>query len=246
MKKRYSPFFFLILFIGCQQKQTDTAQLSTDSLVNEAAIIQSASETAVPATLNFLIIPGIQAGPVSASSTEASLIALLGAQNVVRDTIYVAEGDFDIGTTLYKNTANQAQILWTDKRRFARPETVLIRPARDEDNKLIPGPSPQWITDKGLTLGTSLQSVEKINGRAFSLYGFGWDYGGLSSGWKGGALEQKGGKTYIGLSFGMPETMSAAQEKNYDSLQGDQEFMSNHPAMHTLNPTVQNLTISFK
>lgn len=245
MKKHYPSIFFLIVTVGCHPKQTDTAQSSADSLVSKAAIIQSASET-TGSTAPFLIIPGLQVGPVSATATEASLITLLGASNVSRDTIYVAEGNFDIGTTLYKNTANQAQILWADKRHFARPETVLIRPARDEDNNLLPGPAPQWITDKGLTIGTTLRNVEKLNGRPFSLYGFGWDYGGLSSGWKGGALEQKDGKTYIGLAFGVPESLPAAQEKLYESLMGDQEFMSNHPAMHTLNPTVQNLTISFK
>ena len=245
MKKHYPSIFFLILVVSCHPKQADTAQSSADSLVSRAAIIQSSSET-TGSTPAFLITPGIQVGPVSATATEASLITLLGASNVSHDTIYVAEGNFDIGTTLYKNTANQAQILWTDKRHFARPETVLIRPARDEDNNLLLGPAPQWITDKGLTIGMTLQHVEKLNGRPFSLYGFGWDYGGLSSGWRGGSLARKEGKSYLGLAFSVPDSLSAAQEKLYESLMGDQEFMSNHPAMHILNPTVQNLTISFK
>lgn len=246
MKKRYPSIFFLIAVVGCHPKQSDTAHSLADSLVSRAAIVASAPETTDPAAVGFLIIPGLQVGPINAAATEASLITLLGAKNVIRDTIYVAEGAFDIGTTLYKNTANQAQILWADKRRFARPETVLLRPARDEENKLLPGPPPQWITDKGITLGMTLRNVEKINGRAFALYGFGWDYGGLSSGWKGGTLEQKDGKAFISMGFGVAESLSEIQEKRYESLMGDQEFLSTNPAMRALNPTVQNLTISFK
>ncbi|RZJ83115.1 MAG: hypothetical protein EOO64_06710 [Massilia sp.] len=125
----------------------------------------------------------------------------------------------------------------------------MLRPAHDQDGNLLPGTAgsvTQWITNKGIKLGMAIQDVEKLNGRAFSLYGFDWDYGGLSSGWKGGALEEKDGKTFIGIGFGVPESLTGKQEKLYESLLGDQEFLSNNPAMHTLNPTVQNLTISFK
>ncbi len=246
MRHHSLSFIFLIGLLACQQKQTDTTEATTDSLVSKASMIQSASETPRPSPITFLIIPGLQVGPVNATATEDSLIALLGAENVLRDTIYIAEGDFDIGTTLYKNTANQAQILWADKRRFALPESVLIRPARDEDNNLLPGPAPKWVTSTGLKIGMSLRNVEKLNSRAFTLYGFGWDYGGLSAGWRGGRLEQKDGKTFIGLGFGVPDPLSRVQVKLYESLMGDQEFLSDNPAMQQLNPTVQTLTISFK
>ncbi|MEZ0541613.1 hypothetical protein [Fibrella arboris] len=246
MKHHYVCILLLVVVSACQHRQDHTAQSLPDSSISQASVIQSTSESPGPSPNNFLIIPGIQVGAVTANATEASLIRLLGVEHVSRDTIYVAEGNFEIGTTLFKNTANQAQILWADNRHFARPETVLLRPARDAENRLIAGSNPQWITDKGLVLGMTLRQVEKINGRPFALYGFGWDYGGLSSGWKGGALDQKDGKTYIGLGFGVPESQAASQEKLYESLMGDQEFPSNNPAMQKLNPIVENLTISFK
>lgn len=243
MRQRYPCMMLLVSLLSCQQ-QTDRAKAPPD--LRPVTTASPASKTVGSLSAPFLIIPGRQVGPVSAATTEASLIALLGSENARRDTIYLAEGAFEIGTTLFRNTANQAQILWADKRRFARPESVLLRPARDEENNLLPGPAPQWITDKGLRLGMTLRAVEKLNGRAFALYGFGWDYGGLSASWRGGALNQKAGKTFVSLGFGVSESLSAAQEKLYESLLGDTEFGSDHPAMQKLNPTVQTLTISFQ
>lgn len=246
MTQRALPFFLLINLLACQQRPLHTDQTTPDSAVYQASLIQSVAETARPVPNMFLIIPGQQAGPVNATATEASLTAMLGADQVRRDTIYVAEGAFEIGTTLFKNTANQAQILWLDKQHFARPAAVLIRPARDEHNNLLPGTTTRWITDKGVRLGMSLRAVEKLNGRTFSIYGFGWDYGGLSSGWKGGALEQKDSKTFLSMGFGVPESLPGPQERLYESLLGDGEFLSSHPAMQQLNPTIQTLTISFR
>ena len=249
MKQRILTVSLLIVVVACQRKQADDDQSAADSLVSEASIIESAVKPADSSPAPFLIIPGVQAGPVKANATEASLIVLLGAKNVVRDTIYVAEGTYEIGTTLFKNTAHQAQILWIDNVHFARPESVLIRPAYDQHNRPMPGAAgavSQWATNTGITLGSSLRYVEKRNGRAFTLYGFDWDFGGLSTNWNGGRLAEKDGRTYLGIGFGLPELMTGTEKKLYEQVLGDQEFSSASPAMQQLNPTVQNLTVSFK
>ena len=245
MRQHFIAVLLLIGLPACQHQQTDGTNPHPIPWLADHRWFQSAATPATP-PISFLIVAGEQVGPIKEAATEASLIALLGAANVRRDTIYLVEGAFDIGTTLYKNTIDQAQILWADKRHFAHPQSVLLRPERDENNKLLASGTPRWITDQGLKIGLSLRAVEKLNGRAFALYGFGWDYGGLSAGWKGGRLEQKGGKTFIGLGFGVSDSLPDAQEKLYESLMGDQEFLSNNPAMQQLNPTIQNLTISFQ
>jgi hypothetical protein len=40
----------------------------------------------------------------------------------------------------------------------------------------------------GVSIGSSLADVQKANGRPFVVSGFGWDYGGFVTDWKGGAL----------------------------------------------------------
>ena len=241
--------WLLIPVFSCQQKQTDASNNRPDSLVSTASMIQST--LALPNRLpgHFFIIPGRQVGHIDAAATEAGLLALLGANNVQHDTIYVIDGTYAIGTTLYKNTPDQAQILWADTLHFARPRTVLLRPSLDQDNNPLPGPhgtTPRWVTDQGVRIGMTLREVEKINGRPFSLYGFEWDYSGLSLGWKGGSLAQKDGTTYLGASFAPANGLSQAQATAYQSLLGDQELLSANPAMRQLNPTIQTLSVSFK
>jgi hypothetical protein len=40
----------------------------------------------------------------------------------------------------------------------------------------------------GITIGSTLAEVQKVNGRPFLVNGFEWDYGGLVTNWKGGML----------------------------------------------------------
>jgi hypothetical protein len=40
----------------------------------------------------------------------------------------------------------------------------------------------------GVSVGSSVADVQKANGRPFVVSGFGWDYGGFVTDWKGGAL----------------------------------------------------------
>lgn len=249
MKQHSLSLVLLITTFACQQKRTDDARSQVDSVAGKAAISLQTTETPGPSPDNFLVIPGRQVGPIEASATETSLIALLGAENVVRDTIYVVEGTYEIGTTIYKNTADQAHILWKDKARFARPASVLIRPAYDDENRSLPGtagPVSQWLTDTGISVGNSLREVEKQNGKAFTLYGFDWDYGGQSTSWKGGLLAGKKEKATISIGFSLPESMTDSQQKNYELVVGDQEFSSANPAMQQLNPTVHTLTLFFE
>ncbi|CCG98065.1 hypothetical protein FAES_0051 [Fibrella aestuarina BUZ 2] len=251
MKKQFVLVALATSAIACQTKQeTSTTLTSPDSTtVASTTVAEGPGESPD----NFVVIPGRQVGVVRANSTEAGLRELLGAANVVRDTIYMAEGEFDIGTTLFKNTADQAQIIWKDKKRFARPEIVLLRPEYDENNELLTGTggkTVQWTVPIGtagsLSLGTSLREVERLNGKPFKLYGFGWDYGGLSSDWQRGKLQDTDGKTYLSAAFGVGAEFTGSESKMYDSVLGDGEFLSSNAAMQALNPTIKTLTISFR
>ena len=45
-----------------------------------------------------------------------------------------------------------------------------------------------WSGPEGIQTGESLQVVETANGGPFELQGFGWDYGGYVTDWKGGKI----------------------------------------------------------
>ena len=120
-------------------------------------------------------------GPIGRDSSEASLIKTFGKANVRTETIDGAEGEQLQATVLYPDDpARRIQILWSDEAGRKRPSEVML-------------------TDKakgsfaGLTVGLDLAAVEKLNGRAFVLTGFGWDLGGNVVDWKGGALSKVAG-----------------------------------------------------
>lgn len=254
MKLTYTLLALLVVFLACQSMKDAPAEANMADTARLLAVasdddIAEEMEQTKDLSADFLIIPGEQVGPVRADASEASLMQKLGKANVVRDTIYTVEGQFEIGTTLYRNTADQAHVLWRDKKRFARPEMVMIRPARDENNATLPGttgPATQWTTASGLRLGSTLREVEKINGKPFTMYGFEWDYGGQSSGWRGGSLQTQTGKPFIGATFGFDHDVPENQQSFFEAVIGDTEFLSNNPALQQLNPTVQTLSVFFQ
>ncbi|OIN59669.1 hypothetical protein [Arsenicibacter rosenii] len=233
-----------ICLAGCQKK-TDgqTTGKPTDTTAAFDQVPEHASDQLYSPD-NFVIIPGEQVGNIRGTSTQAELIERLGKENVTADdTIYVAEGETAIGTTLFKGTPDEVQILWLYQKKAAKPDAVILRPASDKPG--TGGMQTQWVTDNGLKIGSTLKEVEKLNGKPFKLYGFGWDYGGSASSWEGGKLEGKGGKTYLSIVFGYGD-LSAEQEKIVDKVSGDGEFMSSDPGMQQLNPVVQTMTVRFK
>ena len=245
MQKLTVTLFTLIVFLGsCQKKTEQQATTTTDSSATIADTTVAQVDSAMYSPDNFVIIPGEQVGNIRATSTEKQLVELLGSENVtVHDTIYVGEGNTEPGTTLFKGTPDEVQILWADKEGFAQPDAVIIRPATDKPGTA--GTTTQWMLADGLKIGSTLKEVEKLNGKPFSLYGFSWDYGGTVSNWHGGRYQAKDGKTYFSVVFGYGE-LTPEQEKLSEKVMGDSEFSSSNPTMQQLNPTIQTMTIRFK
>jgi hypothetical protein len=172
---------------------------------------------------------------VPVGATEAGLIARYGASNVHRESFYLAEGEFVNGTVLFPGNQDhmrRLQITWQDTIAYARPAMRNV----DAD------PS-EWTVVPGIRIGTSLAELEEMNGRPFTLLGFGWDYGGTVNSWEGGRLDSLLGpdraraRVIIRL---YPARETAALMRQ---VQGDHVFPSSHPAMRALNPRVYALTV---
>jgi hypothetical protein len=101
----------------------------------------------------------------------------------------------------------------------------------------IHGAKSEWKTAQGVTLGTTLQELEKINGKPFDIMGLGWDFGGTVSDWKGGALQ--------GMTLRCDEPTGQISEEESASISGDQVVQSNLPAMQKANPRVTKIVVSF-
>ncbi|QIP12720.1 hypothetical protein G8759_08820 [Spirosoma aureum] len=243
---------FLLLsaaLTACQSKRSTTDQAAKQPQVDSQAVVSPQPNNPDQGLADdFLIVPGKQVGPIRPSTSEAELLRLLGPSVVtVGDTLYGAEGEEFLGATLYKGTADEVQVIFTDNEKRTRPQTVLIRPKRFDDEGLpIPDVAPtRWVTASGLRIGTTLKELEKRNGKPFKIWGFEWDYGGMVSSWQGGKLTSSDKKSFLSISLAAPVTKTPAQEKAYNELMGDSEFLSSSAAMQLLNPSVQGMQVSF-
>lgn len=182
---------------------------------------------------DLIINPGISAGMITACTSQSELIKKLGDENVKTTEVPVGEGESMTGTVIFSgNPEKRAYILWHNAKERKHPQYFIVL-----DN------TSAWKTKEGIGMGTTLKSIEKLNGAPFRLYGFEWDDAGMvvSAG--------KGKLTYLGKNF----TVSLEGDmtgKNipadaYMKICGDTVFSSANATMQKLNPSVYKINMVF-
>lgn len=178
-----------------------------------------------------VIIPGVRAGPVTAETSEADLIRQLGAAHVRRADLGIGEGETRPGTILFPGGADELLVFWKEDA-FRSPEHVVVR-----------GGATNWTTAEGIRLGTTLDTLARLNGRPFQLLGFDWDYAGTVVSWENGRLAPMHGRLVIRLAPTAPATgLSAA---DHASVAGDHVISSDMPALPPLHVTIYEMAASF-
>jgi hypothetical protein len=178
------------------------------------------------------IIPGRSAGSVTATSSEAALAKHYGAAAVKPIRVELGEGETTPGTVLFPGDSLQrAEIIWQDTIGLSRPSRLVLRGSRS-----------RWTVGPNISLGTSLKDLERINGRPFTLAGFGWDYAGVITEWGGGALDSALAGVKLYLDPGPAQYQSAP----YSQVLGDRDYSSALAPMQQLNPRVAQIFVDFQ
>jgi hypothetical protein len=165
-------------------------------------------------------------GPFERNTTEASLKALFGAANVTHAQIDGPEGDTYPATVLFaKDASRTIRIVWNDDKARRGISDVTVTGAA-------------WRGPRGLHVGATLAEIEKANGRAFSLLGFGWDYGGVINDWQGGALSAD---RYGCVVHARLQILSAGEMHAV----GDGSFMSTDPKVKADKPSLAEFGLGF-
>jgi hypothetical protein len=120
------------------------------------------------------------------------------------------------------------EVAWGDTLQRRAPRFVLLT-----------GDTTLWRGKRGITLGLSLAQLEALNGKAFGMAGYGWDYGGSVLSWKDGQLADLEGRIAVALS---PRDVNA----DVSHILGDGEFMSSDSALRRLQPRVNRLVVRFE
>jgi hypothetical protein len=182
-----------------------------------------------------LIAPGSHVGPVTASASEDDLTQRFGVGSVRAASIEIGEGFTEPGTIVFPDEpTRRMEILWRDEKSRRQPDRVQLT-----------GDKSIWHFANGVTLGTTLKELERLNGKPFMLTGFGWDYGGTVVSWNGGALGDAlagSGSCFLRLT---PDYDDPNDVRLEQQLLGDRDFLSSDPAMQAINPTVEQIIVGF-
>ena len=128
----------------------------------------------------WLILGGGEKGPIGVHVSRGDLVRAYGASNVVDREVDVGEGATDLATILFPNDPERSiEILWKDPATKTAPRSATIR-----------GEKSRWHAAHGISLGTSLSELQRLNGKPFPVSGYGTDQPGAILSWHHGLLER--------------------------------------------------------
>lgn len=194
--------------------------------------VQQKPSAPVPPASDWQVSPRSGTGPLTPEGSEVELRERYGPSAVESARIELGEGETTPGTVLYpEDGLRRAEIVWKDTVSRRRPARVILR-----------GRQSKWQVGQGISLGSSLQELQRLNGRPFILAGFGWDYAGVVTDWKGGGLDS----TLVGVKLYLDPGRAQQQSAAYSQVLGDRDYSSDLPAMQQLNPKVGQIFVDFE
>lgn len=207
---KYLPFLFLIFFaFSCK---------------NDSATEENASEPAKDERLDFTIELGKRVGLITMKNCQPEDILETYGDLAVADSVYIAEGFWGPGVILFPDDPrNMVEIFWDEM--LSKKYPAFIRIQGDSTGT-------DWKTTEGLTVGMGIAEVEKMNGKPFTLFGFGWDYGGYVTDYANGNF---------GTSLGM--RFNPSVEMYSEKIMGDINVISNDPELLKASPTVERIEL---
>ncbi len=176
-------------------------------------------------------------GPFAREANESTVAATFGAANVTRADIPIGEGYTEPGTVVFAgDDAKRIDIVWRDPTARTRPATVIFRKGSTWRIAIA------GLPDRPVALGATLEEIEAMNGKPFSINGFGWDLGGRATGWHDGRLAHPIGGCTLLLGFDhAPNAPPDALEK----VNGDIELLSSDAALRQVKPVVVEMMLSW-
>lgn len=223
MKIVWPAGLLLLLLSGCP---SGSPANTTPTAAPPVSSIATPEATASVAVSEEFLITENGFGPITAESTQVSLEERFGKEQVKAGEIPGAEGLMLPGLLVFPDQPDKQVSV------FLTEET----PPRVSHLQLA-GQASQWKTTHGISLGTTLAELEKLNGKPFELTGFGWDYGGYVTDWKGGALE--------GMMIRLLPANQDLSEEESAAVSGDQTIASDLAALAKADAKVSEISLVF-
>jgi len=191
-------------------------------------------------TCDYIIEPGVRVGPITAHTTEEELVNFFGSANVITSNLHAGEVAYK-GTVLFPDDPQKKlTISWKDANPNRNPASINIE-----------GDASRWVTRDGVSLGTSLEDIVRLNGGVIELNneGASWDFWGFYIyDVKGGVLKDLVGK---GLFVKLGPTKSQWPWENrvrpdfWEERGKDGVVLSDHPGVKKMQYCVNYMNVVF-
>ena len=211
------------------------------------ALVILCAASALAQQNDWLIVPGKRLGPITRDTTRVDLDRLFGKGNVQEQPIDEGDGPGPATVVFPKMPTASLAIFGLN----GRIEHVSVCYQRTT------GPC-KWHAASGVSLGTKLQRLETLNGRAFTIEPWISDVGGNVDSWEGGKLAGLfgdgtnrqvlvTGQLQLTLGYQVPPNGLTSQqrklEEEVDRVRPGPN--SSDPAMRQLRPTVTRMRLVF-
>lgn len=193
----------------------------------------SSSAAPTPASVAAVATPIINTldcnSPIGETESAKALLAKYGKDAVIGE-LNGAEGATYKGLILYGNDPSRRLKIsfWDDAMEHVSSVSLGEK-------------ATAWTGPGGLHLGSSVAEVEAANGKAFSIAGFGWDYGGFATDLKAGKLTGLKGGCSLQLRFDL-----VGSDQFPDGVTGDGVTLSSGDArFKTFKPVLTELAVGW-
>ncbi len=164
-------------------------------------------------------IPFVKFGPFKKDFSENDILKIVGTEHLSRLELPLNEENIQYSSILFGGTNDELIIDWYATAPYMKIES--IRAQHD---------GTHWKTAEGITVGTPLEVLEKINQKSFPFYGLEWEHSGLVSEWNGGVVKNGIAVNLIALNpaAAIPvlvgETVFSSNQS--EAIQSDMEVVS--------------------
>ena len=182
--------------------------------------------TSTAAPDKYRIVPGQGFGPFTRSKTLAQLEKLVAPEEFATN---------ESGVTLYFLDPPKRVAVTLDKQNRVR-------------SMEIHGHQGVWHTAEGIRLGTSLSTLEKLNGRPFRFRSLGMtEDAGRITDWQGGKLATVLANTQLTFASAMhSKGYNRLNEAEHQQAEADGKVVnSSDPLARKLNPIIETITLTF-
>ena len=163
-------------------------------------------------------------------TTHERLVAAFGTQNVKIVSEKGPEGmPPNVRSVIYPNDPKRRlEVSWNDGKARAKPFAFVFEK-----------PS-QWVAPKGVRVGTTLEELERLDGAAFTIAGFGGLVDGMAS--FPGALGKLPGGCFLGGSMAPTAKLPKA---TMNKISGDDDFPSTHKVIRQAKPVLHQVQVVY-